>query len=737
MAATAASSSGQLPPGARQPEAPIAEAFDHLKIAVRERPLSEAEKAATQVVLRTDDDRLIAFYPDSKEGLVYNYDYFFPEEATQIDVFQTIGAEMVELMMNGYSASCVSFGPSATGKTHTLFGSDQEPGLIQLATKELFQRMSADAGRSYEVKLAYWEMNGDHIVDALGSTDATAIQTGAIPAPKFSLQKDMEYGGIMVAGLNVIDIASWDELDEFIMQGNIRRIQEAERRNARWHGFVRLFVTSVDRASPEVRTWCRLTFAHLKGADRVGQKGARGDVLKQGSAINKSISLLLSSILHSVDFRRRALQALDQPTEDQVREVMERSESFFHETKFTQVLAHALCGLEASFMIGTVCALDYHDTTDTLENLQNAQQLISLLRRRQNITEFGHLKRQLAVAEANVPVAEVAPGHPLTELEEKVEDIRRRLGDASHTAEATLAAKSPRKRKEDEARERAASAPRVAPIPPAHIPSHLQRWKQGVLKGKMHGDRATVYIPAGSKSKKHTYKGQWAHGCKEGFGTHETGTAKYEGYFRAGLRHGEGTLWVRPDQKSQWTRVYRGTWQEDQRHGRGSAWYPNGDMYDGFFEHDQRSAIGKLFLANGDRVEGQFRNDVVDGWATLHRKNGDWFEGHWENGMREGKGVWYYESKKQIYRGEWHRDGPKFGIIEDMPSKEDHEASRYVPRVDLLDTEAVLAKEKMLLDLHRRRLTEEQELAAQRVATAPTGHASGTRRDRRDDTVSW
>ena len=53
--------------------------FDHIKIAIRERPLSEEEKGAVQVMLRTDNEKLIAFYPESKEGLVYNYDYFYPE----------------------------------------------------------------------------------------------------------------------------------------------------------------------------------------------------------------------------------------------------------------------------------------------------------------------------------------------------------------------------------------------------------------------------------------------------------------------------------------------------------------------------------------------------------------------------------------------------------------------------------------------------------------------------------
>ena len=113
--------------------------FDHVKVAIRCKPLSEEEKRRVQVIIKTDGDKLIAFYPESKEGLLYNYDYFFPEETTQLDVFRVVGHEMVELCINGQNSCCIGYGASAAGKTHTLFGSDQEHGLIQMATKELFQ----------------------------------------------------------------------------------------------------------------------------------------------------------------------------------------------------------------------------------------------------------------------------------------------------------------------------------------------------------------------------------------------------------------------------------------------------------------------------------------------------------------------------------------------------------------------------------------------------------------------
>eukprot|EP00759_Apiculatamorpha_spiralis_P043424 PhF_6_TR40810/c0_g1_i1/m.61684 len=279
--------------------------FDHVRIAIREKPLSDDEKNHIQVVLRTDNDKLIAFYPDSKEGLLYNYDYFFPEDATQLDLFQTLGLEIVHRVMGGASSSLIAYGPSNSGKTHSLFGSDRESGLIQLTCRELFQQIANDSANTrYDVKFCYWEMNNDEIRDALDVDNTTNLMVRKNP------QQEKLYGGggIYIPGLTVIDVATWEDLDAYIMKGNVHRIQLSEQRGARWHGFMKLYISSTPREDGAICTSRTLTFVQLKGPDRVGQKGARGEVFRQGSSINKSISILGSAILQATRLRRTAVK---------------------------------------------------------------------------------------------------------------------------------------------------------------------------------------------------------------------------------------------------------------------------------------------------------------------------------------------------------------------------------------------------------------------------------------------
>jgi|UniRef100_A0A7S4GLD6 hypothetical protein len=661
--------------------------FDHVKVAVRCRPLSEEERRRTQVVIKTDGDKLIAFYPESKEGLLYNYDYFFPEETTQLDVFRVVGHEMVDLCVGGYNTCCIGYGASAAGKTHTLFGSDQEHGLIQMATKELFQRIDAQPKNiSYDVTFSYWEMSNDEIRDALNIEN-----TANLP-----IRKDPGKGGIYIGGLTEVNVACWEELDEWIMRGNITRIKLSEERSARWHGFLKLQLVRYDANDQDRVTTSSMLFGHLKGADRVGQKGAVGDVLKHGSSINKSISLLGAAMLHVVEMRRRKVNEalndageVDEATTQKKLSTVQKnlvkdSGSLFAECKLTQVLTEPLSGACGTVILATVSTTDYHETTDILENLQNAQQITIGLKKNIHTTAAGHVHKELNTLKQTVPSNPLAAGHPLTELEERVKKLEEKYSHLLH------------------GEDRPDTPPQArAAMPPAELPQG-PRWKQSDVLANKHGDRATIYIP--TSGGKNTYKGQWAGSMKEGYGEQETKLAKYAGEWKYNLRDGEGTLWVRKTVKEDWRRIYKGGWRSDRRHGFGTNWYPNGDIYEGYWADGKRSGIGKLYMANGDKIEGQWRGDKTEGWASLYLQNGDWFEGHWHNGLREGPGVWYYESRAQIYRGEWHLGVAKCGTIEDMGHKMDNQWSHFLPRCKVLDPEAVIDETRLYLKDTRHRI---------------------------------
>jgi hypothetical protein len=99
------------------------------------------------------------------------------------------------------------------------------------------------------------------------------------------------------------------------------------------------------------------------------------------------------------------------------------------------------------------------------------------------------------------------------------------------------------------------------------------------------------------------YSGPCVNGLAEGEGR-ASGTAEYEGGFRAG----------RPD-------------------GRGVKRWPNGDRYEGDFDEGRKEGYGTYVWGRGqwegERYEGEYANDRRHGEGAYHWPTGDVYRGPW------------------------------------------------------------------------------------------------------------
>ena len=68
----------------------------------------------------------------------YQFDHVFNMFDTQRCVYDTTAAPLVESVLKGQNASCFCYGATGTGKTHTMLGSVDDPGIMVLAFQNLF-----------------------------------------------------------------------------------------------------------------------------------------------------------------------------------------------------------------------------------------------------------------------------------------------------------------------------------------------------------------------------------------------------------------------------------------------------------------------------------------------------------------------------------------------------------------------------------------------------------------------
>lgn len=67
---------------------------------------------------------------------------------------------MLYLIVNWLSIAVFAYGATGAGKTHTMLGSQSEPGVMYRTMKELFKRMDdAKEEKEFAVAFSYLEVN--------------------------------------------------------------------------------------------------------------------------------------------------------------------------------------------------------------------------------------------------------------------------------------------------------------------------------------------------------------------------------------------------------------------------------------------------------------------------------------------------------------------------------------------------------------------------------------------------
>ena len=121
------------------------------------------------------------------------------------------------------------------------------------------------------------------------------------------------------------------------------------------------------------------------------------------------------------------------------------------------------------------------------------------------------------------------------------------------------------------------------------------------------------------------FEGQFEHGRATGNGTlrYKTGKVCYEGAFNDTAFEGQGVL------QSEAPIPLHGAFNYRNLDKVENHWI----KYEGEFRNGKRHGQGTLVLSNGEKFVGQFRDDQVSGRGTYHALNGQTIEGQWENGV--------------------------------------------------------------------------------------------------------
>ncbi|XP_010543512.1 PREDICTED: kinesin-like protein KIN-7O isoform X2 [Tarenaya hassleriana] len=346
--------------------------MERIHVSVRARPLSP-EDAKTSPWKISDNSIFTPSNPSSS----FEFDRIFGEDSKTVEVYEGRTKELVAAAVRGFNGTVFAYGQTSSGKTHTMRGSPNEPGVIPLAVHDLFDIILQDVDREFLLRMSYLEIYNEDINDLLAPEHR-----------KLQIHENLERG-IYVAGLREEIVASPDQVLELMEFGEAHRHIGQTNMNlysSRSHTIFRMIIESREKtqgvdtgnACDAVRVSV-LNLVDLAGSERASKTGAEGVRLKEGSHINKSLMTLGTVI-----------KKLSEGVENQGGHVP------YRDSKLTRILQPALGGNANTAIICNITLAQIHadETKSSLQFASRALRVTNCARVNEILTDAALLKRQ-------------------------------------------------------------------------------------------------------------------------------------------------------------------------------------------------------------------------------------------------------------------------------------------------------------------------------------------------------
>ncbi|SCV68035.1 BQ2448_156 [Microbotryum intermedium] len=299
---------------------------------------------------------------------------------------------IVRAAMNGFNGTVFAYGQTASGKTHTMMGTEAEPGIIPLAIDELFTFIHRqNDSRSFSLRVSFLEIYNEQLRDLL------------ISNPKSTKPLEVVGEDGTVKGLEERPVAMPSEVLSLLHEGDQRRRVGAtdwNERSSRSHSVFVVTIESMPRNGAGMARTSRLNLIDLAGSESAtGQDDRR----KEGSFINKSLLTLGTVIGKLSEGKHAGAQHIP-----------------YRDSKLTRLLQPALSGKSRVAVICTMSP-DAEQATETLSTLKfarRAKMVVTKAERGVLMTEqmmlsmyekqVEALKQQIAQRESAVEESELA-----------------------------------------------------------------------------------------------------------------------------------------------------------------------------------------------------------------------------------------------------------------------------------------------------------------------------------------
>ncbi|KAI9999184.1 hypothetical protein PInf_004003 [Phytophthora infestans] len=335
---------------------------ENVQVAVRVRPFNEREKSMEStpcIRMVRETQQTIITDPETNIEKAFTFDYSYnsfvpssdPAYASQQTVWDDIGIKVLEHAWNGFNVSLLRM----ARQSFSMVGYGSDKGIIPTASAVIFERIEANTLEiTFKVEASMMEIYNERVKDLFNpSLDNLKV-------------RDHPSQGPYAEGLTRSAVSSYLEIDRLMNAGILARTTASTNMNAtssRAHTIFQIIVTqselnpSTGKVMDKVS---RINLIDLAGSERAASTGATGSRLKEGAAINQSLSALGNCISALADLANGKKGLVP-----------------YRNSKLTHLLKDSLGGNSKTIMIAALSPAsgNYSETLGTLRYADRAKQI--------------------------------------------------------------------------------------------------------------------------------------------------------------------------------------------------------------------------------------------------------------------------------------------------------------------------------------------------------------------------
>ncbi|XP_061734931.1 kinesin-like protein KIF28P isoform X2 [Nerophis ophidion] len=255
----------------------------------------------------------------------------------------------------GYNATLLAYGQTGSGKSYSMVGYRPNKGLVPKLCERLFEAIKGNQDtRQCQVFFSMLEIYNEQVVDLLSRSSR----------PPGGLRvREEQHRGFYVEGLRTVPCDSAAQVEQLMEQGTRTRTTAATHTNANSSRSHMLIVLQLKQIfyKESISKQSNINLVDLAGSERQRSLGSEADRLKEGTAINLSLTTL-GNVISALADMAVGKKVVHVPYRDSV---------------LTKMLQSALGGNSRTVMIATLSPADicYEESLSTLRYAERAKHI--------------------------------------------------------------------------------------------------------------------------------------------------------------------------------------------------------------------------------------------------------------------------------------------------------------------------------------------------------------------------